>query len=202
MGNRRSVEKALEHVGAASLITARPRRDPRRRRDRRARRRRVPARRCGACARSASTSCCASAPAPACRCSASASACSCCSSRSDEHERRRRPRPAAAATSTRLDARGLKAPAHRLEPGHVRRAASPLTDGLGDARGLLPRALATPAGPPTSRRRRARATTASAFASIVERGNVFGAQFHPEKSSRDGLALLRNFAGVCARVPA
>jgi glutamine amidotransferase len=32
------------------------------------------------------------------------------------------------------------------------------------------------------------------FASIVERGNVMGAQFHPEKSSRDGLALLERFA--------
>jgi imidazole glycerol-phosphate synthase subunit HisH len=40
------------------------------------------------------------------------------------------------------------------------------------------------------------------FASIVERGTVSGAQFHPEKSSRDGLALLRNFASVCARVAA
>jgi glutamine amidotransferase len=38
------------------------------------------------------------------------------------------------------------------------------------------------------------------FASVVERGHVFGAQFHPEKSSRDGLALLGNFARVCARV--
>ena len=40
------------------------------------------------------------------------------------------------------------------------------------------------------------------FASIVERGSVYGAQFHPEKSSRDGLALLANFARVCATVAA
>jgi glutamine amidotransferase len=37
------------------------------------------------------------------------------------------------------------------------------------------------------------------FASIVQRDNVMGAQFHPEKSSRDGLTLLSHFASLADR---
>jgi len=36
------------------------------------------------------------------------------------------------------------------------------------------------------------------FPAVVGRGNVFGAQSHPEKSSTHGLALLGNFVGICA----
>ena len=40
------------------------------------------------------------------------------------------------------------------------------------------------------------------FAAVVESGRVYGAQFHPEKSSGAGLRMLRNFVSIAAVVGA
>lgn len=40
------------------------------------------------------------------------------------------------------------------------------------------------------------------FASVVARGDFYGVQFHPEKSSAAGLQLLASFARICARAAA
>lgn len=36
-------------------------------------------------------------------------------------------------------------------------------------------------------------TYGESFSAVVQRGNVYGAQFHPERSARTGALLLRNF---------
>ncbi len=35
------------------------------------------------------------------------------------------------------------------------------------------------------------------FCSVIARGNVFGCQFHPEKSAAPGLKIIENFINIC-----
>jgi imidazole glycerol-phosphate synthase subunit HisH len=43
-----------------------------------------------------------------------------------------------------------------------------------------------------------RTTYTCEFATAIEKPPIYGVQFHPEKSSRQGLKLLGNFARICA----
>ena len=42
------------------------------------------------------------------------------------------------------------------------------------------------------------ATYGEEFVTAIERGPLYGVQFHPEKSGRHGLRLLANFARICS----
>jgi len=99
-----------------------------------------------------------------------------------------------AGTVTRLQAPGLKIPHIGWDEVTFTRP-SALTDGLGD-RVAFYHVHTFACRPADEADVVGRGSYGEPFASIVERGNVMGAQFHPEKSSLDGLALLRNFVGV------
>jgi len=71
------------------------------------------------------------------------------------------------------------------------RRASKLTGSLGDSAFYHVHSLV--ARPADKEMIVGTATHGEEFATLVEHGNVYGAQFHPEKSSRDGLQLLANF---------
>ncbi len=98
-----------------------------------------------------------------------------------------------------LDAPGLKIPHIGWSPVRWEKE-SRLTDGIGSE---TPFYLVHSFAPqPGSDDLLGTAAYGTRFACAAERDNVFGVQFHPEKSSAAGLRLLSNFAGICASVPA
>jgi imidazole glycerol-phosphate synthase subunit HisH len=74
-------------------------------------------------------------------------------------------------------------------------APSPLTDGLAASAFYHVHSLA--ARPESPQDVLAVSEYGERFATIVGRGAVFGVQFHPEKSSAAGLALLERFVELC-----
>lgn len=92
----------------------------------------------------------------------------------------------------RLAAGGLKLPHIGWnEVTFTRR--SPLVAGLGDTAAFYHVHTYVPAGEEVAL---GHGTYGVRFVSLVERDNVFGAQCHPEKSSHEGLTLLKNFVSL------
>ncbi len=98
----------------------------------------------------------------------------------------------------RLDTRGLKLP--HIGWNMVRwRRRSPLVEGLPEAAAFYHVHSFAPQ-PDEDGVVLGTGEYGSPFVSFVERGNVFGAQCHPEKSSADGLRVLGNFVRLCSGV--
>lgn len=101
---------------------------------------------------------------------------------------------------TALDAPGLKVP-HIGWASVTLEHDSPLTDGIEPGTPFY--FVHSFAVRPTEGDTLGTAEYGERFTCAVERDNVFGVQFHPEKSSAAGLRLLANFAAKCgAKAPA
>jgi imidazole glycerol phosphate synthase glutamine amidotransferase subunit len=85
-------------------------------------------------------------------------------------------------------------------------APDPLFDGIADGANFyfVHSYAGRPEGPASPEVVVAETTHGGTFVSAIRRGNLFGVQFHPERSGRDGLRLLANFVHSleAARVPA
>ncbi len=95
-----------------------------------------------------------------------------------------------------LEAPGLKLPHIGWAPVAWRRA-SPLCAGLGPVTTLFHVHSYAP-DPSDPSAVVGVAEHGAPFCTAVERGSLWGVQFHPEKSSAEGLRLLGNFVASCA----
>jgi glutamine amidotransferase len=97
----------------------------------------------------------------------------------------------------RLQAEGLKLPHIGWSPVAWERE-TPLTAGLADGTPFY--FVHTFVARPGSGELIGSASHGERFAAVVGRHPVYGTQFHPEKSSADGLRMLANFVSLCAPV--
>ena len=120
-------------------------------------------------------------------CSASASACSCCS----RQARKARSATASGSSRARSGLTGnVKIPHIGWDESPVR-PGSRLLAGLGDGTRFY--FVHSYAPEPDGDAVAAVCDYGGRFGAAVEQGNLFGTQFHPEKSGKAGLALLANF---------
>jgi imidazole glycerol-phosphate synthase subunit HisH len=105
-----------------------------------------------------------------------------------------------AGTVTPLETGGMRIPHIGWNEVSFRRP-SPLIAGLPDTGCAFYHVHSLAARPAEAADVVATTTYGETFATMVQRGAVFGVQFHPEKSSGHGLRMLESFAGLC-RPPA
>lgn len=96
---------------------------------------------------------------------------------------------------TRLAGEGVKLPHIGWSPLRIERP-SPLLSGIADAEPFY--FVHSFAPRPAPERLLGSVEHGERFAALVGAHPVYGAQFHPEKSSSAGLRMLANFATICA----
>jgi imidazole glycerol-phosphate synthase subunit HisH len=99
-----------------------------------------------------------------------------------------------------LDAQGRKLPHIGWNEVSFTRS-SPLLDGLAQSCAFY-HVHSYAAAPARAQDVLGTAEYGERFASAIERPPLYGVQFHPEKSSAAGLRLLANFANICSAAPA